>query len=53
MTAQEFKDKYRVPNTIIESLDWLYLNLTREQALEIINVYFDNADEIWNSLNRI
>ena len=53
MNSKEFKDEYRVPDTVIDSLDWLYLNLTREQALEIVNIYFDNADEIWNSLNRI
>lgn len=52
MTVQQFKDKYRVPNTIIEALDWLYLNFTKDQALDIIDDYFANADDIWNSIKH-
>ncbi len=52
MTSKEFKNQYRVPDTIIEALDWLYLNLTKDQALDMIDDYFVNADDIWNSINH-
>lgn len=52
MDSKEFKSIYRVPDMIIETLDWLYLNFTKDQALDMIDDYFANADDIWNSIKH-
>lgn len=55
MTKQEFYDMFHLKfNDIIEEyafiggLDKLYLEFTREQAHQIVNVFFNNADDIYN-----
>lgn len=55
MTKQEFYDKFGLKFAdIIEeyaflcSLDKLYLVCTKEEAIEIVKCYYDNADEIYN-----
>lgn len=55
MTKQEFYDMFHLKfNDMIEeyafigSLDKLYLEFTREQAHQIVDVFFNNADDIYN-----
>lgn len=55
MTKQEFYDMFHLKfydmieeYAFIGSLDKLYLEFTREQAHQIVNVFFNNADDIYN-----
>ena len=55
MTKEEFYNKFHLKfNDMIEEyafiggLDKLYLEFTREQAHQILDGFFDNADDIYN-----
>ena len=55
MTKKEFYEKFKIHfhDTIEEyaflgSLDKLYLEYTEEQAIEIIKLFYKNADDIYN-----
>lgn len=56
MTKEEFFQKYKIhfEDTISEmsflmSLDNLYVQFPKEQVLQIVSDFYDNADEIFNS----
>jgi len=34
---------------VLDVMDDFYLRYTREQALQLLKMYYDNADDIWNS----
>ena len=55
MTKKEFYDKFNLKfEDLIEEyaflggLDKLYLEFTKEQALQIVEFFYDNADDIYN-----
>lgn len=55
MTKKEFYDKFNLKfQDLIEEyaflggLDKLYLEFTKEQALQIVEFFYDNADDIYN-----
>ena len=55
MTKKEFYEKFGLKfNDLIEEyaflggLDKLYLEFTRDQALEIVDFFYQNADDIYN-----
>lgn len=59
MTYQEFIDKYNLKflnkkDAILffSMLDDFYLHFTKEQVLEIIGDFYDNADDIFNDLRE-
>lgn len=59
MDYKEFLDKHGLKGmpveifpSLLSALDYLYTSHTRDQAIEIISDYYDNADDIFNSLNE-
>ena len=61
MTFSEFFNKYNVKFHIGSDgqpgrldyrkvLDHMYLTMTKEQAMQMVSEYYDNADEIFNSV---
>jgi len=59
MTTKEFSNKYNLPLDIINykfdlfsMLDYLYIAFTKEQLIEMISDYYDNADQIYNDLEK-
>lgn len=61
MTFSEFFNKYNVKFHIGSDgqpgrldyrkvLDDMYLTMTKEQAMQMVSEYYDNADEIFNSV---
>lgn len=61
MTFSEFFNKYNVKFHIGSDgqpgrldyrkvLDNMYLTMTKEQAMQMVSEYYDNADEIFNSV---
>lgn len=55
MTKKEFYNKFNLKfQDLIEEyaflggLDKLYLEFTKEQALQIVEFFYDNADDIYN-----
>lgn len=60
MTKQEFYEKFNLKfQDLIEEcaflvgLDKLYLEFTKEQAVEIVQFFYDNADDIYNDAQRM
>ena len=59
MTKKEFYDKFNLKfEDLIEEyaflggLDKLYLEFTKEQALQIVEFFYDNADDIYNDAQK-
>ncbi len=59
MDYKEFLNKHGLTGmpvdifpSLLAALDFLYTSYTRDQAIEIISDYYDNADDIFNSLNE-
>lgn len=59
MNKKEFIEKFHLENwdivtagVLIASLDRLYLEFTKEQVIEIVSTFYDNADNIFNSLQE-
>ena len=59
MTQKEFEEKYglKFKDTIEEVLffsvlDDLYLKFTKEQVIDMISVFYDNADDIFNDIKQ-
>ena len=59
MTKKEFLEKYPIKFdnfleelVFFELMDKLYLEFTREQALELMNDFYVNADGIFNSIKE-
>lgn len=59
MNKKEFIEKFHLDNwdivssgVLIASLDRLYLEFTKEQVIEIVSAFYDNADDIFNSLQE-
>ena len=60
MTYNEFFEKYKVEFFVdgerpgranyIKVLDDIYCTLTREQAIQLMKDYYDNADDIFNAV---
>ena len=55
MTKKEFYDKFGLKfqdlieeYAFLSGLDKLYLEFTKEQALQIVEFFYDNADDIYN-----
>lgn len=54
MTLDAFIEKWAIKDTLIDDLklmdvlDILYLEYTKEQVLEMVAEYYDHADEIYN-----
>lgn len=59
MTKDEFLNKWHLTGeneqvanlAMLIVLDDLYCQFTKEQAIELVSTYYDNADDIFNSLN--
>ena len=51
MREKEFLNKYHLkdPVAAIAVVDDIYLRFTRDQALELMLDFYNNADEIYNS----
>ena len=59
MTKKEFYNKFNLKfEDLIEEyaflggLDKLYLEFTKEQALQIVEFFYDNADDIYNDAQK-
>ena len=59
MTKKEFLEKYHIKfDNLLEELvffelmDKLYLEFTKEQILELMNDFYINADDIFNSIKE-
>lgn len=59
MTQKEFEEKYglQFKDTIDEILffsvlDDLYLKFPKEQVIDMISVFYDNADNIFNDIKQ-
>lgn len=59
MTQKEFEEKYglKFKDSIDEALffsvlDDLYLKFPKEQVIDIIIAFYDNADEIFNDIKQ-
>ena len=59
MTQKEFEEKYglKFKDTIDEALffsvlDSLYLKFPKEQVIDIISVFYDNANDIFNDIKQ-
>ena len=59
MTKKEFLEKYPIKfDSFLEELvffelmDKLYLEFTKEQILELMNDFYINADDIFNSIKE-
>lgn len=60
MTYKDFINKHNIKNNLfninfqedlIKVLDMLYINYTKEQIVDLINDYYDNADNIVATLS--
>ena len=59
MTKKEFYDKFNLKfedlieeYAFLSGLDKLYLEFTKEQALQIVEFFYDNADDIYNDAQK-
>ena len=59
MTNKEFLEKYPIKFdnfleelVFFELMDKLYLEFTKEQILELMNDFYINADDIFNSIKE-
>ena len=59
MTKEEFLEKYPIKFdnfleelVFFELMDKLYLEFTKEQVLELMNDFYINADDIFNSIKK-
>ena len=64
MTYKEFIEKYHLNQmseedeaasdllSFLYGMDFIYGNFTREQALVLMGDFYDNADDIYNSLSE-
>lgn len=59
MTKKEFLEKYPIKFdnfleelVFFELMDKLYLEFTKEQILELMNDFYTNADDIFNSIKE-
>lgn len=59
MTKKEFLEKYPIKFdnfleelVFFELMDKLYLEFTKEQVLELMNDFYANADDIFNSIKE-
>ena len=59
MTKEEFLEKYPIKFdnfleelVFFELMDKLYLEFTKEQVLELMNDFYINADDIFNSIKE-
>ena len=59
MTKKEFLEKYPIKFdnfleelVFFELMDKLYLEFTKEQVLELMNDFYINADDIFNSIKE-
>lgn len=59
MTKKEFLEKYPIKFdnfleelVFFELMDKLYLEFTKEQILELMNDFYINADDIFNSIKE-
>lgn len=59
MTKKEFLEKYPIKFdnfleelVFFELMDKLYLEFTKEQIIELINDFYINADDIFNSIKE-
>ena len=59
MTIDDFFNKWQLLNdnvdiivllNFIVMLDYLYCSMTEEQLLELVSDYYENADDIYNSI---
>ena len=59
MTIDDFFNKWQLLNNDIDivvllnfmvMLDYLYCSMTEEQLLELVSDYYENADDIYNSI---
>ena len=59
MTIDDFFKKWQLLNddvdivvllNFIVMLDYLYCSMTEEQLLELVSDYYENADDIYNSI---
>lgn len=59
MTIDDFFNKWQLLNddvdivvllNFIVMLDYLYCSMTEEQLIELISDYYENADDIYNSI---
>ena len=59
MTIDDFFNKWQLLNDDIDivvllnfmvMLDYLYCSMTEEQLLELVSDYYENADDIYNSI---
>lgn len=58
MTAKEFELKYKInwhdilSDEAFKFLDMLYLTYTKEQIQDMMDTFYEHADEIYNSLHE-
>ena len=61
MTIDDFFNKWQLLNDDVDivvllnfmiMLDYLYCSMTEEQLLELVSDYYENADDIYNSIVR-
>ena len=61
MTIEDFFNKWQLLNNDVDivvllnfmvMLDYLYCSMTEEQLLELVSDYYENADDIYNSIVR-
>ena len=61
MTIEDFFNKWQLLNDDVDivvllnfmvMLDYLYCSMTEEQLLELVSDYYENADDIYNSIVR-
>ena len=59
MTIDDFFNKWQLLNEDVDivvllnfmvMLDYLYCSMTEEQLLELVSDYYENADDIYNSI---
>lgn len=59
MTIDDFFNKWQLLNddvdiivllNFIVMLDYLYCSMTEEQLIELVSDYYENADDIYNSI---
>ena len=59
MTIEDFFNKWQLLNNDVDivvllnfmiMLDYLYCSMTEEQLLELVSDYYENADDIYNSI---
>lgn len=52
MNKTDFQTKWNISDELIFLLDKLYLNFTKEQLTVIVDEYYKNADEIYNTFEK-